>query len=68
MQRHLFFDASYTKLHSSSGARIRVTIDNYSHQTHEKTLNIILDYKGNPIPELGGLARYSDLGLRYTQN
>ena len=27
--------------HSSGDARIRVTIDDYSHQTHEKTRNIV---------------------------
>ena len=29
------------KLHPSIGARIRVITDNYSHETHEKTRNII---------------------------
>ena len=33
--------AARVKLHSSCGARIRATTDNISHETHEKTRNII---------------------------
>ena len=32
---------AHMKLHSSFGVRIRATIDNFSHETHEKTRNII---------------------------
>ena len=32
---------AYMKLHSSCGARIRAKTDNFSHETHEKTRNII---------------------------
>ena len=32
---------TYMKLRCSSGARFRATGDNYSHETHEKTRNII---------------------------
>ena len=33
----------HIKLHSNDGTRIRVTIEDYSHETHEKTrkLNLV---------------------------
>jgi hypothetical protein len=37
--------AARVKLHPGGWARIRAKTDNYSHQTHEKTRNIILYFR-----------------------